>query len=276
MVSVISGDLQKMHTQLNSDSMVHYQLAINDQSIDMNALIGQRITLSFAGVIHCSHCGKVTNKSFQGFCYEHFLALAQADQCIMSPEKCHFSAGTCREADWGEQHCFQSHYVYLANGSGIKVGITRGTQVPTRWIDQGAIQAIPIARVGNRKVAGDLEVIIKQHISDKTNWRSMLKEDVAKLDMAQERDAILALIKPQFEDLCLDVGRQNVEWIFHADTLNIQYPTPNWPEKISSFNLDKDSEITGLLLGIKGQYLILDSGVLNVRRFTGYQVTLAY
>jgi hypothetical protein len=282
-ITVLTGDLTKMPAFLDSNNNVEYSLLlknINDKldnkRIEMNALIGKRLTLTHTGTIHCSHCGKVTKKSFQGFCYDHFTKLAQADSCMMSPERCHFDQGTCREPGWAEKQCFQGHYVYLSNASGIKVGITRGTQVPTRWIDQGAGQAIPIVRVGNRKLSGLVEVILKEHVADKTNWRGMLKAVVEKIDLNAEQARLYELVKDQVLELQAEYGSQNVEWIFHANIQEINYPTSNWPAKISSFNLDKDPEVTGILMGIKGQYLILDTGVINIRRFTGYEVSVAF
>ena len=171
-----SGHIAKMKTSLSSP--VSYQLPVDDLLLDMNALIGECITLSFNGVIHCQHCGRKTRKSYaQGYCYPCMISLAQCDTCIMSPEKCHFAAGTCREPDWAETHCMIEHIVYLANSSGIKVGITRHSQVPTRWIDQGAAQALPIFRTQSRLLSGLVEVIFKQHIADKTDWRKMLKNE---------------------------------------------------------------------------------------------------
>ena len=130
----VSGHLRKMVTQL--DEPVRYQLPLDDERIDLNALLGMPIRLACTGEIHCQHCGRKTRKSFnQGFCYPCFTRLPQCDTCIVKPEKCHFHEGTCRDPSWGERHCFRSHVVYLANSSGLKVGITRGAQVPTRWMD---------------------------------------------------------------------------------------------------------------------------------------------
>ena len=175
---VFSGELRKMQSSLpeiESDA-VRYQMVLDEKRIDLNDFIGDDLTLNYSGEIHCVHCDRKMNKSFnQGYCYPCFTTLAQCDTCIMSPEKCHYDAGTCREPSWGESFCLQDHYVYLANSSGLKVGITRGTQIPTRWIDQGAVQALPIFRVQQRRYAGLVEVIFKQHMADKTNWRAMLK-----------------------------------------------------------------------------------------------------
>ncbi|HEY5141320.1 MAG TPA: DUF2797 domain-containing protein, partial [Methylococcales bacterium] len=170
----MQGPLKKMHTRL--DSPVQYDLPLGDQSIVLNPLIGKPIKLTYTGHIFCVHCNRSIKKSFnQGYCYPCFIALAQCDMCIMKPETCHYEAGTCREPDWGLAFCFQPHIVYLANSSGIKVGITRKTQIPTRWLDQGAVQALPVFKVQSRYAAGLIEVAIAKHVSDKTSWQQMLK-----------------------------------------------------------------------------------------------------
>lgn len=271
--SVACGTLSKMPVRIH-DQNVDYWLSIGDRQEYLNPRLGQALSLRFTGRILCQHCGKETKKSFQGFCYEHFMSLAQADSCIMSPEKCHFEQGTCREPDWGERHCFQTHYVYLANTGQMKVGITRGTQVPIRWIDQGAEAAIPIARVRSRYLAGLVEVTLGQHISDKTNWRQMLKGPATEHDLAAERDRLFEVCHAALADLQAQHGIQAIQLINNASLYTVIYPVSRYPDKLVSCNLDKTSEINGTLQGIKGQYLMLDSGVINIRRFTGYEVEL--
>lgn len=268
------GNLEKMVARAGKP--VRYSLRLGGVEVDMNDRLGQPIRLEFTGTINCIHCGKVTNKSFgQGFCYEHFMSLAQCDSCIMSPEKCHFHEGTCREPEWGEEHCMQAHYVYLANASGIKVGITRGNQIPTRWIDQGATQGMVIARVSTRRLAGLLEVIFKQHVDDKTNWRTMLKGTAEPLDLPAVRDQLFTECRSELESVQREFGIQAVQLIGHGDIQSLDYPVQQYPEKVSSFNLDKQAVVEGTLLGIKGQYWILDTGVINIRRHTGYEVVLS-
>ncbi len=269
-----AGALKKMRVALSSP--VEYQLPVGDSLIALNPLLGKKMSMRYIGKINCSHCGRKTNKSFsQGYCYSCFKKLAQCDICIMSPEKCHFSQGTCREPQWAEDHCMQDHYVYLANSSGTKVGITRGTQIPTRWIDQGAIQAIPIFRVSNRLLSGQVEVIFKEHVADKTNWRKMLKGDVEAVDLAAERDRLFEKCSAAIGKLQSEYGVQSVQTLSDAEELSIDYPVREFPEKISSLNFDKQPLLEGLLLGIKGQYLILDTGVINIRKFSSYQIEFA-
>jgi Protein of unknown function (DUF2797) len=267
----VEGHLRKMHTDLNQT--VEYQLPVGEQLIPLNTLVGQKIQLNYTGIINCIHCNRKTNKSFnQGFCYPCFKKLAQCDSCIMSPEKCHFAAGTCREPEWGEQHCMQDHYVYLANSSGIKVGITRGNQIPTRWMDQGAIQALPIFRVSNRLQSGLVEVLFKDHVADKTNWRKMLKGEVNPVDLISERDRLFAETQQGVTDLQQQFGLQSIHAINDAELVDIEYPVLEFPTKITSLNFDKQPLVEGTLKGIKGQYLIMDTGVINIRKFSAYHV----
>jgi hypothetical protein len=274
MKQLASGILRKLHARL--DLPVSYFLPVGEREIPLNDRIGQTLSLEFSGQIFCLACKRNTNKSFnQGYCYPCFQKLAQCDSCIVSPEKCHFDAGTCREPLWAEDFCMQDHIVYLANSSGIKVGITRASQVPTRWIDQGAIQALPVFRVRTRQQSGFLEVIFSQHISDKTNWRTMLKGEVPELDLTDERDKLLALCSNDIQELQDKFGIHAINVLTGMKSVRIDYPVESLPDKFGSLNFDKQDRLEGTLLGIKGQYLIFDQGVLNIRRFGGYEITLA-
>lgn len=266
----ITGRLRKMPVQAGDP--VSYTLKVGDTAVPLNDLIGRRVRLDFDGVIRCIHCDRTTKKSFsQGFCYPCFRKLAACDSCIMSPEKCHFHLGTCREPEWGERNCMVEHVVYLANSSGLKVGITRGSQIPTRWIDQGAVDAIPMLRVASRYLSGLVEVACKNHVADRTNWRAMLKGDVPELDLRDERQRILSLIEDDLAQLKQQHGDSSIQVVDEA-ALGLGYPVEVWPSKVKTHNLDKTPEVEGLLEGIKGQYLMLDTGVINIRKFTGYEV----
>ncbi|VAW62486.1 FIG00953934: hypothetical protein [hydrothermal vent metagenome] len=268
-----SGNIKKMQTQLNDT--VQYHLPIGDDLVDMNALIGSEIKFNHNGDINCVACGRKTKKSFsQGFCYPCFQSLAQCDSCIIKPEKCHYNEGTCREPKWGEDFCLKDHYVYLANSSGLKVGITRGTQIPTRWMDQGATQAIPIFKVKNRLTSGLVEVIFKNHVADKTSWQKMLKGAADKVDMKTRRDELYALSKNALDELATTLDSDAIAFLENESIVDINFPVNQYPEKVKSFNFDKTPEVSGTLNGIKGQYLILDNGVLNMRKFGGYALTL--
>jgi hypothetical protein len=270
----VSGRLRKMPASAGHsvDDPVQYQLRLGDEQVALNELIGQPISIEFDGVIRCINCDRVTKKSFsQGFCFPCMRKLAACDSCIMSPEKCHFHLGTCREPEWGQANCMVEHVVYLANSSGLKVGITRGTQVPTRWIDQGAVDAIPMLRVATRQLSGFVEVACKAHVADRTNWRTMLKGETTELNLAAERDKLLALVAEELDALRAEHGADSIRAV-QEPSLGLSYPVDVWPQKVASHNLDKTPRVSGVLQGVKGQYLILDTGVINIRKYTGYQV----
>lgn len=272
------GHLRKMAVQLPDveGGEILYQLPLDGARIAMNGLLGRRLRLEFQGQIHCQHCGRLTKKSFsQGFCFPCFKTLAQCDSCIMSPEKCHYDAGTCREPEWGEQHCMVDHIVYLANSSGVKVGITRESQLPTRWIDQGAVQALPIMRVKTRQQSGFVEDTLRQHVKDRTDWRAMLKGDAEPVDLEAVRDALLERCETELSELEQRFGVQALQPILDGRPLSIRYPVMEYPKKVASFNLDKEPVMEGTLQGIKGQYLILDTGVINIRKYTAYHVAMS-
>jgi len=276
----MQGKLRKMITDLSDTVQYRLPLVQADNSaalfINMNNLIGKNIKLSYQGEITCVACGDKTKKSYsQGHCYMCMKSLPECDMCIMKPETCHYAAGTCRDSVWGDEHCMQKHFVYLANSSGLKVGITRGTQVPTRWMDQGAVQALPIFQVKNRLMSGLLEMIIKKHMSDKTDWRKMLKGIVEEIDLAARRDEVFETCRDEIEALKQEHGEDALTALTD-DPVDISYPVEQYPEKVKSFNFDKTPEIEGKLDGIKGQYLILDTGVLNIRKFTGYNVQIEH
>ena len=277
------GAVEKLTAQLDSNNLVQYQLPLvslngdgTKQSIALNPLIGKQISLHFSGTIACKHCGKRTKKSYsQGYCYPCMSKLAQCDLCIMKPETCHFHLGTCREPEWGERHCMVDHYVYLANSSGLKVGITRHTQLPTRWIDQGACQALPIFKVNTRLQSGLVEIALAEFISDKTNWRAMLKGEPEPLDLKARAEELIPEISLRLSQLRLQFGSDAITEL-DANVQDIHYPVKEYLTKISSFNFDKTETVTGVLLGIKGQYLIFDKGVINMRKFSSYQISIDY
>jgi hypothetical protein len=269
----MKGNIRKMVTALESPAQ--YTLPIGDDLFLMNDVIGKKIQLEYLGEINCVSCGRKTKKSFgQGHCYPCFRDLAECDMCIMKPETCHYDAGTCREPEWGEAHCMQSHFVYLANSSGIKVGITRGTQIPTRWIDQGASEALPIFNVDTRLQSGLIEVVLKEHVSDRTDWRKMLKGTPDSVDLKSVRDELIGKCEPAIEEIKNRFGEHAIRFLSDEQQVDIKYPVESYPEKVKSLNFDKQEKIEGILQGIKGQYLILDIGVLNIRKFSGYNIAL--
>jgi len=272
---MLSGTLTKMRAELgtgNHPDEVNYFLPVGKHELPLNPYIGKHLKLEFLGNIICKNCGNRTKKSFsQGFCFPCMRRLAQCDMCILKPETCHFHLGTCREPEWGEKNCFVPHFVYLSNTSGLKVGITRYTQIPTRWIDQGATQATIMFKVENRLQSGLVETAFKARIADKTNWRTMLKENQPDVDLLAKADELKNGLQPDeiHEAAILSaeaVGDQN------KDVVSIRYPVLEFPKTIKSHNFDKSPLVEGTLLGIKGQYLMFDTGVINVRKFTSYEI----
>ncbi len=268
---VARGNLNKMVSTLGE--VVSYKLPVGDNQLSLQPLLGKPLRIVHSGNVHCNACGRKTKKSYsQGHCYPCSQRLASCDLCIMKPETCHYDRGTCREPGWGESHCMQPHYVYLANTSGLKVGITRQTQLPTRWIDQGATEALPIFKVATRYQSGLIEVACKAHVADRTDWRRMLKGDGEPLDLYVWRDELQHKCTEELKGLAKRFGERAIQSLPDAEVTRMRYPVEAWPQKITTLNLDKIPQIEGTLLGIKGQYLIFDTGVLNVRKFTGYEV----
>jgi hypothetical protein len=256
----MQGQILKMLTELKTP--VQYNLPIGDGLLNMNQWIGKNIQFRFSGDIFCLDCGNRTKKSFnQGFCYPCFRDSPMAAECIIKPELCRAHLGEGRDVEWERKHHLKDHYVYLAVSSGVKVGITRDTQVPTRWIDQGASYAVPIAKTPNRYLCGVIEVSLKTYLSDRTAWQRMLKNEIAHIDLAAKRDEIIQLIPQEYQQYVLS----------DEEVLHINFPVNEYPVKVKSLSFDKTPVIEGKLMGIKGQYLLFEGGkVLNIRKHQAY------
>ena len=268
------GPLRKM--RVRGTDVVAYELVLGESLIAANPIIGRELTLRFGGTITCIHCGAVTRRSYaQGHCYPCFKKLASCDLCVVSPDRCHFAQGTCREPDWGERNCMRPHRVYLANSSGLKIGLTRDDALPTRWIDQGATQAMLIANVDTRQQAGFIEKAIGVHVSDRTDWRTMVGRDPDEMDLPGEWARLRELSADAIEEVRARFGERAIRLLDDEPVTRIVFPVERYPRDLRAFNLEQEPLVEGVLLGIKGQYLLLDSGVLNVRRFTSYHVELS-
>jgi len=266
-MQTITTNLTKMQTKLDED--VQYYLPYQDELLHMNALIGKPIEIVYEGVINCTICGKKTKKSFGGgACYSCFMNAPEAAPCIIKPELCEAHLGKGRDVEWEQRNHNQNHVVYLAKSSAIKVGVTRETQVPTRWIDQGASEAIILAEVPYRRLAGEIEVQLKEHFTDKTNWQRMLKNQVSNADLMEiKEEAINYYLDETYHEFISD----------NDEVITIHYPMKNYPEKVKSLKLDKIPIIESTLQGIKGQYLYFENGqVINIRSHSGYLVTIGY
>ncbi len=266
--------LHKMDSALDAENMAQYALRSNNEEIVVNDYLSKQIKIQFLSEINCIGCGRKTKKSFnQGYCFVCLRSKAACDSCIIKPELCHYDEGTCREPTWGEAHCLKPHYIYLANTSGLKVGITREKNVPMRWIDQGAVEALPILEVNQRLLSGVIEVALKKHVADKTSWQKMLKGAPEEVDLLSYKEMFLNEVAEILDDITSDYGQNAVSFV-DKKPVRIRYPVLSYPQKVKSFNLDKDPLVEGQLLGIKGQYLILDNGVINLRKFAGYRCDL--
>jgi hypothetical protein len=277
------GICQKMRTRLDETvdtvdgrmaASVDYSLVVEPFECKLSPLLGQQVTFTWTGRIVCVSCGAKTPKSYsQGHCFKCFKTKASCDMCMMKPETCHHHLGTCREESFAQAVCFNPHIVYLANSSALKVGITRYTQMPTRWLDQGATQALPIIQTASRLLCGLVETLFAQTLADKTDWRAMLKGEAIPLDLLSIRDDLLtryaddvAHLQHAYPDQVAILQGQQVQ--------QFAYPVLQYPSKVVAHNFDKTPVVTGTLLGIKGQYVLLDTGVLNVRKFGGYELNL--
>lgn len=271
---MIQGHLKKM--SVVHDNPIGYQLLLDDHKINLNNLLNQKITLEFLGDIHCIQCGRKTKQSFQqGYCFPCMQKINECNNCMIHPERCLVESGKCDPNDWAHQHCHQPQIVYLANSSGLKVGITQIRNNPSRWIDQGAAQALPIFQTSNRYQAGLLEVALKKYVADKTNWRAMLKEKVMPIDLMAEKKRLLSEAEKDIS-MILEKYPEEIMTLDNKSVLEFHYPVSEYLQKINALSFDKTAKIEGVLLGIKGQYLILNTGVLNVRKFGGYWVRFQY
>ena len=261
------GTILKMKTRLGKPAS--YNLPIGDDFLDMNERIGHFIQLTWQKEIYCIGCDRQINRSFaQGYCYPCFLNHPETSECILRPELCQAQDGIARDLDWAEHHCLKPHFVYLAVSSGIKVGVTRASQIPTRWIDQGATYAIRLAETPNRFTAGLIEVALKKHISDRTAWQRMLKNQIMEnVDLVQKKEEMTTQLAPELQNFVSP----------DEEITTITYPVLEFPEKVKSLGFDKLNEICGRLMGIKGQYLLFDDNtVLNIRKHTGYVVKVEF
>lgn len=256
--------LEKLLTE-NADQ-VRYFIQLGDDKICLNNFIGQTIQLHFSGAIYCSSCSKITNKSFQGFCYTCFNEVPEASPCIINPELCEAHLGKGRDIDFEERYHNKTHIVYFAATDKVKVGVTRSTQSPTRWIDQGAQSAIILAETPNRYTAGIIEVALKEAYDDKTNWQSMLKNlRTETIDLVEEKWLAQELLPS-------DLGAFFTE---DEAIVSFNYPVLEYPSTLESMNLDKTPIISGRLTGMRGQYLYINGNqVINIRRHAGYEVDL--
>ncbi|MCG9791452.1 DUF2797 domain-containing protein [Flavobacterium algicola] len=258
------GVLTKMQTEYGNP--IQYYLVFEDNFINMNQILNQEIEISFVGY-QCLNCSKKKKIFRQGFCYDCFYSSAAVGDWIMRPELSTAHLGVAdRDLVYEQKVQLQPHIVYLALSSEVKVGVTRKSQVPTRWIDQGANEAISIVEVPNRYLAGITEVALKSHYADKTNWRKMLTNDIAPADLIAERMKLEMIIPAEAREYFI---------LDKNDLYKMDYPVAQYPLKVKSLSLDKTPSFKGKLMGVKGQYLLFEDGtVFNVRGSEGYVVRI--
>ena len=257
------GVLQKMETDLQET--IQYYLFFKDDVLNVNQLLGKKLSFSFVKY-QCMSCQKDKEIFRQGFCKSCFFEQPAAGEWIMHPEKSTAHLGIeDRDLEFEKKVQLKPHIVYLALSSTVKVGVTRKTQIPTRWIDQGAAQALPILETPNRYLAGIAEVALKNYVADKTNWRAMLKNEIPEADLSASRDSLKQYLPEEVLPYYLE----------NEKVLDLNFPVLQYPTKVKSLNLSKTPDYTGILKGIKGQYLIFeDDTVFNVRNNEGLVVDL--
>lgn len=257
------GVLQKMKAEINGE--VQYYLDINGTAVHMNSFLDKPITLHKKGS-QCLNCGKERSIFSQGFCYPCFFSSPKMGDWVMKPELCTAHLGIeDRDLAYEKEVQLTPHIVYLAHSSDVKVGITRKTQVPTRWIDQGAHQGLAILEVPNRYLSGVAEIALKAHISDRTHWQNMLKNKIKPADLIELREELKTHLPEEVQEYFLP----------NQEVVHIKFPVLEYPQKVKSFNFKKELAISGRLKGIKGQYLIFDDNrVINIRNNSGYIVEL--
>jgi hypothetical protein len=263
---IFSGNMAKMRSE--PENPVRYFLPLGNSEIEMNNLLGKQISLKHNGVINCVKCSKRTSKSYgQGFCYNCFLTAPEADESVFRPELSKAHLGIARDMRWAIENDLIDHYIYLSITNDLKVGVTRCHQLFTRWIDQGAVRTIKLAKTPDRHIAGIIEVFLKQFVADKTQWAKMLKGEIREgIDLKSEKKRLIQLLPAELKQYA-DPDQTVFEFT---------YPGIISPEKIHSLGFDETPEISGELAAIKGQYLLFsDGGALNIRKFSGYFVEFA-
>lgn len=261
--------LDKMPSWLNPAQEAQYLFKADQDFVKLNPLIGRQITIEFQNQKYCSNCGQQVPDLFRmGFCRSCFFTAPQAGESIIRPELSQAHKGLAdRDLAYEKAYQLQPHVVYLANSGALKVGVTRARQKRQRWIDQGASAAVVLAETENRYEAGLIEVALKAHLGDKTPWQRMLKNELPDLDLLAEKARVASLLP---EDLQAFVSQDEQVYETH-------YPVRHYPQKIKNLKLDKESEISGILEGVKGQYLLLsEDRVFNIRASAGYRVKFAF
>lgn len=264
------GNLRMMDNELQSEVQYHlplFDILEEKYVIPMNELIGKPMSISYLNEIHCVVTGKKIRKTYgDGMSFDAFMSSPSASPSIIRPELSRIHEGIAlRDFEWEMKHHMTPHTVYLAQTAGVKVGVTRDTNIPYRWMDQGAVKAIRLAQTPYRQAAGLIEVALKEYISDKTSWQRMIKGEIEDVDMINLKKQMMEHVPPNLKQYIT----------LHDPLVEIKYPMLANPQTVNNVKLDKTSLIEKKLMGIKGQYLIFEDGsVLNVRSHSGYRVSI--
>ncbi len=261
----VLGQVRKM-THEASDP-IQYYLSLDDKPTPLNPALGKELKIQFKNKITCVACGRSIKKTYdEGYCFPCARDLPENSMCSVRPEKCEHEHGNEQDQEFFKNYCNVEHIVYLSLTSGVKVGVTRHWNVPSRWIDQGAVQALIIAKTPQRKLAGLIEVALAQKMADKTNWRKMLKGEVDEVDLIEKRNEVFSWFPKNLKNYSIE----------NESIKSFHYPVQQFPQKVVSHNLDKEPELTDRLVGIKGQYIIFQNRVINLRKYTGYHLEFSF
>ena len=264
-MTTVSGQLEKMTHE--EGQPIEYSLILDEKRTPITHRVGVETSIKFLGKIACIECGKNIKKTYgEGYCYPCFNELPETDLCMVKPELCEHEFGDEKDKEYFQKFCKIDHFVYLSLTSGVKVGVTRHFNIPSRWIDQGAVKGLIIAKTPERKFAGQLEVALAKHLADKTNWRKMLTSDIEEISLEKFREKVREWTPAELKQYLVrdEMPRELV------------YPIKESPKKVSSHNLEKEPELSGILTGIKGQYLMFGNKVINLRKYTGYYVEFSF
>lgn len=265
MSQMLTGIIEKMLVSRGNEVNYHFNFA---PEVKVNDLIGKQLKLSWTSKIICSACGKQVKSVMMGFCFKCGQEAPEAAECIIRPELCRAHLGEGRDVEWEQRNHNRPHVVYLTASDVVKVGVTSDRNLETRWMDQGAVESIILAETPNRYTAGLIEVALKAHYSVKTNWQRMLKgERDESIDLIEEKGVIEDLLPFDLRDYISD----------NDEVFEFNYPIEKYPSKVKSINLEKVTSYSGILSGIKGQYLIFeDEAVINLRKYTGYELQFEF
>jgi uncharacterized protein DUF2797 len=266
------GALHGMRGELGA--AVRYALEVGNVEVELEARLGAQLRIESLRRVTCRNCGTVTERRYgDGYCYRCFSTLARCDLCVVSPDRCHYAEGTCREPEWGETFCMRPHAVYLANSGGAKVGIARLDNVPGRFIDQGASAAMVVMTTATRQQAGFVEKAIARHLREQSDWRAIAAQTPIEIDLEALLKQLRRAAAAALEELDVRFPHQ-LKWVAHPQRLDFSYPTLGRVVRLEQLRLDPERALGGALIGVRGPYLLFEQGLFNVRAHSGEHVRI--